>query len=736
MFAKVTLAILLACAAVTTRPVQADPVQTTDVPEIVEQATPSVVTITFQGRNGKRLGLGSGFIVRKNGLIATNLHVLGEARPIAVTLSDGRRFDVEEVFATNKQQDLAVLKIEAADLQPLTLGRSPDVRSGQDVVAIGHPLGRSYSVARGIVSAVREEIGGRPMVQLSMNIERGNSGGPVLNADGEVIGIVTLKSLETDDLGYAVPVDALSDLLESPNPTPMSRWLTIGRLDDSLWSTPDDDVRWRQRNGQVLASGRDRNIGGRSICLSTRNLPTDTYEVSAVVKIDEEDGAAGLCFAVNDSGQHYGFYPSSGRLRLARFDGSSVYSWNVLGEKSVDSYQHGEWNHLRVRVTPQRLTCWCNDEQVFEFTDAVYRSGSVGFVKFRHTTAAYKQFQLGENVPQWRPTQEIQDALAIAVEQWRLTGKTDEIRNTTSGDPRSEQVLDDLARRLEKDAEQLRQLKQDFRADRVRRELVETLESDANNRLLNAAILLGALDSDDVSPEASLTQFARLADELSDSINESSDGELRRAALNRFFFREWGFHGGRTNYYSRSNSFLSEALDDREGLPITLSVLYAAFAREVNLDVVGVGLPGHFVVRYQPTEGESELIDVFEGGKTITLGEAATRVMGNAGRPLMLNDLAAQTDSEIILRMLRNLIGGAERDEDVEASLRYAKTIVALDPEAVADRLYVAIQCYNTGRYCEGLEQLDAAVALDDGSLPSRRVEQLREAMMSRSDCD
>ena len=105
--------------------------------------------------------------------------------------------------------------------------------------------------------------------------------------------------------------------------------------------------------------------------------------------------------------------------------------------------------------------------------------------------------------------------------------------------------------------------------------------------------------------------------------------------MNAFLFEELGFHGSRTDYYNRSNSYMNEVIDDREGLPITLSVLYLELARRLDLNVAGIGLPGHFVVRFEPS-GESkagQLIDVFDGGKPMTRDQAVERAVASTGRP-------------------------------------------------------------------------------------------------------
>ena len=104
------------------------------------------------------------------------------------------------------------------------------------------------------------------MLQLAIPIEPGNSGGPVLDMDGKVLGIVTMKSLVTPNLGFAVPVGTLKPLLDRPNPIPMERWLTIGQLDKNEWKTLEGG-RWRQRAGRIVVDGTGAGFGGRTLCL-------------------------------------------------------------------------------------------------------------------------------------------------------------------------------------------------------------------------------------------------------------------------------------------------------------------------------------------------------------------------------------------------------------------------------------------------------------------------------------
>ena len=236
------------------------------------------------------------------------------------------------------------------------------------------------------------------MIQLAIPIERGNSGGPVVDLEGKVVGILTLKSLVTENLGFAVAINSLKPLLEKPNPIAMGKWLTIGALDPRHWQVVGD-ARWTQHAGRMRADGPGKGFGGRSLCLSTQSRSRDAVRSGRAASVcGEQDGAAGLVFHSDGGDRHYGFYPTSGKLRVTRFDGPVVYDWHVLWEEPRDEYKPDAWNELKIRVEKDRIQCLCNGAVVYELQDDFYRKGKVGLAKFRHTTAEFKGFRVGEQI--------------------------------------------------------------------------------------------------------------------------------------------------------------------------------------------------------------------------------------------------------------------------------------------------------------------------------------------------
>jgi regulator of sirC expression with transglutaminase-like and TPR domain len=211
-----------------------------------------------------------------------------------------------------------------------------------------------------------------------------------------------------------------------------------------------------------------------------------------------------------------------------------------------------------------------------------------------------------------------------------------------------------------------------------------------------------------------------------------ADDIAKRQALHDYLFVERGFHGSRTNYDSASNSYLNEVLDDREGLPITLSVLYLAIANRIGLPADGIGLPGHFIVRVKAGD-DWQLVDVFDRGTLMTREEARQRVAVNSGLEWRDAYLEPQPARAIIVRMLRNLINIAGISTDAEAALRYVNALLALEPDSAVDRLYRAVLCYNTRRVEQGLTDVDWLLEQQPDGVLLSRVRQLKELLQESS---
>ncbi len=164
-------------------------------------------------------GLGSGFIIDNNGTILTNYHVVDGAQKIVVTLEDGKNYDAK-VVGKDQKSDVAVIKIDAGrELPAVTLGDSDRLEVGEWVMAIGNPFGLDHTVTSGIVSAKGRNIGSGPydnFIQTDASIYPGNSGGPLINLRGEVVGINTAifsQSGGNIGIGFAIPANSVKELL-------------------------------------------------------------------------------------------------------------------------------------------------------------------------------------------------------------------------------------------------------------------------------------------------------------------------------------------------------------------------------------------------------------------------------------------------------------------------------------------------------------------------------------------
>lgn len=202
-------------------------VQVSDVSDIVEKCKDSVVEITTESASsGNSIfgqyvsqGAGSGVIISKDGYIVTNNHVVSGATSLKVTTTDGTEYDAS-VVGKDSQTDLAVIKVDANNLQAVTLGDSDILQVGDPAIAIGNPLGElGGTVTTGIISATDRQITiddeTMTLLQTDAAINPGNSGGGLFNADGNLIGIVNAKESSTgiEGLGFAIPITPAQDII-------------------------------------------------------------------------------------------------------------------------------------------------------------------------------------------------------------------------------------------------------------------------------------------------------------------------------------------------------------------------------------------------------------------------------------------------------------------------------------------------------------------------------------------
>ena len=224
---------------------------------------------------------------------------------------------------------------------------------------------------------------------------------------------------------------------------------------------------------------------------------------------------------------------------------------------------------------------------------------------------------------------------------------------------------------------------------------------------------------------------ARMADELRNDPAIKGGGIKAARRIAKYLFEENGFHGSRGDEIGNpSNSYLNEVLDDREGIPITLSVVYLELARRLGVKSVhGLSLPGRFMVGCEDRkDGENSLvvIDVFSGGKFLSRDQAASMVFEgtNAGEEDVF--FAPATPRAIILRMLNNLAGFAGKPEN---TLPWLDLYLAVDPQAAAQRLNRALLRLKSGDTEDAKRDLEKLIDERPRELDVDRIERLYQAL-------
>jgi S1-C subfamily serine protease len=254
-------------------PLRAAP-EAMDLPALAKKSRPSVLLLSVLDANGKEIATGTGFIISPDGRVVTNYNVIENAATMVAKGENGAYYEVAGVLAQNTTNDIAILKLNANDLPPLPLGDSTNMEEGQPVAVIGSPLGLEGTLSDGIISANREVDGNR-ILQISAPISPGSSGSPVLDADGDVIGVASAIITKGQALNLAVPIEAVKSLLPPSNAKP------------SAFSSPKPETQGRSPASEIQSVlNQCAKIAKKASALNVNPAAKDGYVADGFQAID------------------------------------------------------------------------------------------------------------------------------------------------------------------------------------------------------------------------------------------------------------------------------------------------------------------------------------------------------------------------------------------------------------------------------------------------------------------
>lgn len=312
------------------------------------------VTTNFWGYTTQSAASGSGFILSADGYLLTNYHVIESASSIKATLYNGKSYDAT-LIGYDESNDIAVLKIDAEGLTPVTLGDSDNLNVGDDVIAIGNPLGElTFSLTSGSVSALNREVTlssnvTMNLIQTDCAINSGNSGGALFNLYGEVVGITNAKysgssgsGASIDNIGFAIPINSVRSIVDSI-------------IEKGYVTKPYIGV-------MVSDVGEESTKYG---------LP----EGAAVVSVTEGGPAEKAGIKANDI-----ITEVNGKAISGKSDLSAVISEHAAGDKlTVSIYRQGETLSVTVEIGEQQTSALANQQQSSQQQTMPNGGGFFGF---------------------------------------------------------------------------------------------------------------------------------------------------------------------------------------------------------------------------------------------------------------------------------------------------------------------------------------------------------------------
>ena len=253
-------------------------------------------------------GLASGFIIKPDGIIVTNYHVVADAKAMTVKLPSGEEYRNVYLLSSDPIDDLAFLKIEAVDLPTIPLGNSNDVQVGEEVLLVGAPKGLEQTVSDGLISGIRIDNGVR-ILQTSAAASPGSSGGPLLNRRGEAVGVMSFKVVNGENLNFTIPINYVRgklDTLTLSNPKTFEPLKAQAEKHRGVWVTGYGSGQFTSVYMELLdfLSTSGVEIANYGLQKVTNTQETGFMPLSSIIEMLPKTGANSLLYVKVEQGEN------------------------------------------------------------------------------------------------------------------------------------------------------------------------------------------------------------------------------------------------------------------------------------------------------------------------------------------------------------------------------------------------------------------------------------------------
>ena len=334
-----------------TRPQYTTDNKATEWTEVVAHTKAAVVLIETDE------GLASGFIIKPDGIIVTNYHVVADAKAMTVKLPSGEEYRNVYLLSSDPIDDLAFLKIEAVDLPTIPLGNSNDVQVGEDVLLVGAPKGLEQTVSDGLISGIRIDNGVR-ILQTSAAASPGSSGGPLLNRRGEAVGVMSFKVVNGENLNFTIPINYVRgklDTLTLSNPKTFEPLKAQAEKHRGVWVAGHGTAEFENIYMEVLdmlaTDGVEiANYGSQKF---SNTQETGFMPMSSLIEMLPKKGADSLLYIKTEPGEVYLSGVPFATVSFQCFDASGHVLWE---EKATNVFASGRNNVFHPKGWKSKLT--------------------------------------------------------------------------------------------------------------------------------------------------------------------------------------------------------------------------------------------------------------------------------------------------------------------------------------------------------------------------------------------